>query len=123
MPNLTVMIGEQAGTTFQVLGRPLSIGRDSSRDIQIMDMKVSRKHAVIRFSEPNYVISPMKTINPIRINGEEVSVETALKEGDEVMFGDTLLRFSMLESDGHFTNAVNHAKDVSRRARDANTMM
>ena len=122
MANLTIMIGEQAGTTFEIASRPLSIGRDASRDIQITDMKASRKHGVVRFADPDYVISPLKTINPILVNGEPISEQTPLKEGDEVMIGDTLLRFSLLSADG-FTNAVNHLKDNSPRARDANTML
>ena len=122
MANLTIMTGEQAGTTFEIASRPLSIGRDSSRDIQIMDMKASRKHGVVRFADPDYVISPLKTINPILVNGDPIGEQTPLKEGDEVTVGNTLLRFSMQGADG-YTNAVNHLKDNSPRARDANTMM
>ncbi|MBL4809435.1 MAG: FHA domain-containing protein [Phycisphaerales bacterium] len=122
MANLTIMTGDQAGASFEIAGRPLSIGRDPSRDIQIMDMKVSRKHAVIRFSEPNHVVAPMKSMNALLVNGDEIEIETPLNEGDEIMLGDTVLRFS-LQSSPNYTNALNHAKISSRKARDANTMM
>jgi len=122
MANLTIMTGEQAGASFEIASRPLSLGRDPSRDIQVMDMKVSRKHAVIRFSEPNHVVAPMKSMNGVLVNGEEIGTECPLNEGDEITLGDTVLRFS-LQSSPDYTNALNKAKITSRKARDANTMM
>jgi len=122
MANITIMTGEQAGASFEIANRPLSLGRDPSRDIQIMDMKVSRKHAVIRFTDPNHVVAPMKSMNALLVNGEEVETETQLNEGDEIMLGDTVLRYS-LENSPDYTNALNRAKITSRKARDANTMM
>lgn len=122
MPSLTIMIGAQAGTTFELANRALSVGRDPSRDIQITDLKVSRKHAVIRLGESGHVIAPTKAKNGLLINGSEITEETVLADGDELTLGDTLLRFS-LQSSPDFTNAVHNRKVADRNARDANTMM
>lgn len=122
MPSLTIMIGEQAGTTFDLANRPLSVGRDPSRDIQITDLKVSRKHAVVRLTESGHAIAPTKAKNGLLINGTDVSDETLLQDGDELILGETVLRFSV-ESSPDFTNAVHNRKVADRNARDANTMM
>lgn len=123
MSNLTIMTGEQAGTNFELSNRPLSVGRDPSRDIQILDLKVSRKHAIIRFNETAHVIAPTKAMNGLMINGKAIENETVLNEGDEIMLGNTVIRFSKIQSDDDATNAVHHRKVADRQARDAKTMM
>jgi len=122
MSNLTIMTSDQAGITFELKSRPLSVGRDPSRDIQITDLKVSRKHAVIRMTETGHSVAPTKAMNGLLINGDEIAEETALKDGDELTLGDTVLRFSLDSSPG-YTNAVHHRKIADRSARDANTII
>lgn len=122
MSNLTIMTGNQTGTTFELASRTLSVGRDPSRDIQIVDLKVSRKHAVIRLLDNQHAITPTKAKNGLLVNGEEIDNETILNDGDEITFGDTVLRFSN-EYAPDSTNAVNHRKVADTQARDANTIM
>jgi len=122
MSNITIMTGEQAGKTYEIANRPISIGRDPSRDIQILDMKVSRKHALIRFVEKRHVLSSMKSTNGLWVNGEDLDEEAILNDGDEISLGETVLRFTF-ESSPDYTNAVHHRKVSNREARDANTMM
>lgn len=122
MAILTIMIGDQIGTTFDLASRPLSLGRAPSRDIQITDPKVSRKHAVIRPVDGHHAITPTKATNDILINGQPIHSETVFQDGDELTLGDTVARFST----GHAadaTNAVHHRKIADAQARDARTMM
>jgi len=122
MSNLTVMTGEQAGTSFELSNRPLSVGRDPSRDIQILDLKVSRKHAIVRPSDAHHTITPTKAMNALLVNGEAIESETALKEGDEITLGDTVVRYSLVGSTD-VTDGVHQRKVADRQARDANTLM
>ncbi len=122
MPILIITSGKQEGTTFELAHRPLSLGRDPSRDIQILDQRVSRKQAMIRHNGTHHVLSPMRSTNPIRHNGQEIQGDTPLSEGDEIAIGDTVLRFTAL-TPAEFTNAVNHRKVADRNAREANTIM
>jgi|TARA_R110000782_G_scaffold20675_9_gene55815 pSer/pThr/pTyr-binding forkhead associated (FHA) protein len=122
MASLTIMTGEQAGTHFELANRPLSVGRDPSRDIQVLDPKVSRKHAIVRAVSGQHAIAATKALNGILINGEETAGDTLLRDGDEILLGDTVLRFSEHNDFGQ-TNAVHHRKVADRRVRDANTMM
>lgn len=122
MAGLTIITGEQAGTHFELANRTLSVGRDPSRDIQIIDPKVSRKHAMIRTETEKYLIAATKALNGIIINGTPVDGETALNEGDEIQLGDTTLRFATSISPDA-TNAVNHRKVGGRAIRESNTLM
>jgi pSer/pThr/pTyr-binding forkhead associated (FHA) protein len=93
-----------------------------TRDIQVIDGKVSRKHAVVRMGDAGHMISSTQSKNGLLITGEEIAEETRLADGDEVMLGDTVLRYRV-DSGGDYTNAVHHRKVADRDARDANTMM
>lgn len=122
MSILIITKGEQEGTTFELASRPLSLGRDPSRDIQILDQRVSRKQAMIRHDGTTHVLSPMRSTNPMRLNGQEVENDSPLSDGDEIAIGETVLRFTT-QTPSEYTNAVNHRKVASRDAREANTIM
>ncbi|MFG0243956.1 MAG: FHA domain-containing protein [Phycisphaerales bacterium JB054] len=122
MAGLTIISGEQSGTHFELASRPLSVGRDPSRDIQIVDPKVSRKHAMIRSDNGRFLIAATKALNGVVINGVASEGETMLQEGDEIQLGDTLLRFGSPASPD-VTNAVHHRKVADRAVRENNTLM
>ena len=96
MASLNIIQGPQTGTHFELARRPLSVGRDPSRDIQILDPKVSRKHAIIRYEGDNHVIVVSSAKNGIKINGSEIDDHATLNEGDEIRLGDTVLQFTEL---------------------------
>ena len=122
MPSFTILNGDQAGTRFDLGKRTLSIGREPARDIQLIDPKVSRKHAIVRHDDGRYLICATKALNGVSINGTAITDETALNEGDEVALGGTLLRFGE-PADGDKTNAVLGRKNADRDLRDARTVM
>lgn len=121
MPSLTIISGENSGKHFVLTHRTLSIGREPSRDIQLCDPKVSRKHALLRCNGETYLISPCKALNGVLINGEKIEGEYALKPGDEVAMGDTVLRFAPAAS-GDRTNALMVRKLASRQLREELTI-
>ena len=47
MAYLLVTSGPSAGTSFDLKQCPLSVGRDVTRDVQLLDMQVSRKHFTV----------------------------------------------------------------------------
>lgn len=112
MASLNLIKGPQEGKHFELPKRPLSIGREASRDIQIIDPKVSRKHAVIRFEDGNYVIAMASARNGIKINGAKIAEQAVLREGDQITLGDSVLQYTEL---GAFKgDAVNEIKAATR---------
>lgn len=112
MASLNIIQGAQAGTHFELSKRPLSIGREAGRDIQILDPKVSRKHAMVRFEEGGYVIAIASARNGIKVNGAKVADLARLSEGDKIAMGDTVLQFTELGA--YKGDAVNQIKAATR---------
>ena len=121
MPSLVITSGDNAGTHFPLANRPLSIGRDPARDIQLADPKVSRKHCLIRRCGDEYVLQPFQSVNCVLINGSEISDEVVLKDRDKIELGDTTLRFRAAD-DPNRTNALERRKRADRRMREEQTI-
>jgi pSer/pThr/pTyr-binding forkhead associated (FHA) protein len=68
------------------------IGRGSDADVRVDDPKVSRKHASIFYTGSEFRIRDESSINGTVLNGSRV-VEYAIRDGDELVIGETLLRF------------------------------
>lgn len=122
MPSLTIVSGDQAGKQFVLAKRPLSIGRDPTRDIQIVDSRVSRKHAMVRVDGERHVMSPTKALNGVIINGVAIESEAVLSDGDRILLGETELVYAVSD-DPNLTNAVHQRKLADRHLREKNTLM
>lgn len=121
MPCLTIIAGEQSGKQFDLANRPLSIGRDPSRDIQLLDPRVSRKHALLHRAGEGYAITPVKTLNGVRINDAPIEAETTLRDGDRITLGDTVLRYDVSMEQAH-ANALHERKLADRQRREFKTI-
>ncbi len=76
------------GTAEIRLGRK----RDEN-DIPLQGLNASRRHAVIRFEQGQYIIQGLSANNPVIVNNEPISQPRALQTGDVIQLGDTTLRF------------------------------
>jgi hypothetical protein len=68
------------------------IGRGSEADVRIHDSKASRKHASIFFTGTEFRVRDESSLNGTLLNGSRV-MEYAIRDGDELLVGDTLFRF------------------------------
>ena len=73
--------------------RPLSIGRGSDQDIRLLDLTVSRAHAVIQPVEGRFVIRDMGSTNATLLNGEPIGEQQVLFDGAEIRIGTHTLVF------------------------------
>lgn len=70
------------------------LGRKSDEnDLQLKGLNASRKHAVIRFENGQFVIYALNLNNPVIINNEPIVHQHVLRNGDMILLGETLLRF------------------------------
>ena len=122
MPSLTIVTGENAGKQFVLAKRPLSIGRDPARDIQVIDPKVSRKHAIVRPEGDGHALASAKALNGVIINGNEIDAERVLADGDRIQLGDTELVYASSDEPDR-TNALHQRKQADRKLRESNTLM
>lgn len=70
----------------------ISLGRLPESTIVLADPNVSRQHAEIRPRGATFVVIDLGSTNGTRVNGIRVS-EHELADGDELMFGNTRMRF------------------------------
>lgn len=76
-----------------VLGeRTISVGRTPECDIVLSDPNVSRRHAEVRPAGAGYVVVDLGSTNGSRLNGVRIT-EEPLRDGDEITFGNTRVRF------------------------------
>lgn len=121
MSSLEIISGRQCGAVFPLANRPLSVGRDPARDIQVLDPKVSRRHFIVRRSGPDYVLVPFRSLNGVYLNGRYLEGEVVLRHDDIISIGDTTLRFddSSRSAGG---DGLNCRKAADRRFRERSTI-
>ncbi|MFM8683135.1 MAG: FHA domain-containing protein, partial [Chthoniobacterales bacterium] len=84
---LTVYFPEDSPTTHEFVGSKLTVGRLGDNDVHLDDGSVSGHHAELAVREGNAVLVDMDSTNGTLLNGEQVSGEVPLNEGDEIYFG------------------------------------
>jgi hypothetical protein len=86
------VIGGAEPRRFEITMTRTLLGRSDRSDVRINDAKVSRKHACILYVENEFRIRDERSGNGTLLNGSKV-VEYALRPGDKLLLGDTLLKF------------------------------
>lgn len=92
MPYLEVLNGPEVGNRAPVEQETFFLGREPSNHLILSDRTVSRKHAVINKVEGRFIISDLKSLKGLLVNGEKTR-ETSLEDGDEIVLGAVRLRF------------------------------
>lgn len=95
---LRIEEGNGKGRIFTLsTGGVYLIGREGA-DIVLDDEKVSRKHAELGLYGPEaHVLRDLASTNGSLRNDRRVGEKTKLLNGDLLRFGDTVLRFSVVE--------------------------
>jgi hypothetical protein len=81
-----------SGDRFTLTESIITIGRHPDSNLVLADPNVSRNHAEIRPQGDRYEIVDLGSTNGSRVNGVRVSTQV-LNDGDELMFGNTRMRF------------------------------
>ena len=82
---LLVLKGAGAGARFLLDAVETKIGRDTSNEIQLDDITVSRSHAIIT-KKDGYSIKDLGSLNGTYLNAIAVR-ETTVNAGDEIQIG------------------------------------
>lgn len=95
--SLLVIAGAAAdiGTHILVEGT-VPIGRDP-RGLQLNDARISRSHATVEQSEGRYLLHDLGSTNGTSLNGQPVSGDATLQDGDRIVLGQTVIKFTMVD--------------------------
>ena len=84
--------GPLDGRTFPLTEDRMSIGREPSNQIPLLDSLVSRRHCVIRREGQGFLIEDLDSRNSTFVNNMPVK-ERLLTDGDEIRIGKSILVF------------------------------
>jgi len=118
MASIIVTSGEHKGE-YLLLGRRTNvIGRAEALPMQILDDMVSRKHLRIRYDEitKKHNAEDMNSKHGVLINNRKITEITPLKEGDQILIGQTTLLYTEKDFDDR-ESALSHFKKVGERQR------
>ena len=100
---LEAITGPRKGEIFRLDDSVLSIGRDPSNHLPILDSALSRHHCQIEWRDDTYVIRDMDSRNGTLLNGS-VLKDKQLTDGDEIKMGASTFLFRLI-ADGAVSGA------------------
>lgn len=111
---------DSSGREHPIRPGTTSLGREA--DIQVVDSKVSRRHAQIVSQDGRLVIEDLGSTNGTKVNGQPVAAgeKRQLASGDRISFGGVELRLSMPgEAGGNTTQVFGSNKTAAMTAAPA----
>ncbi len=99
MPILTFIGGGQVGRRVLLADDSITLGRADDSTIMINDPAVSRIHMEIAYDPMSnaYTVNDLGSSNGTLVNGEPTKT-WVLNEGDKIIVGGTVLRFSWIDA-------------------------
>ena len=96
--------GPLAGRTFPLTEDQISIGREPSNQISLLDSLVSRRHCLIRKDGQGFLIEDLESRNSTFVNNVPIK-ERMLADGDQIRIGKSTLVFQGLAKETSDGNA------------------
>lgn len=91
-----------------VVEKQVVIGRELPAALVIHDARVSRAHAMVERRGPVYVAGDLGSTNGTLVNGVRLQGERVLQEGDKIVVGRTVLKFTHVdETEAVYLRQVN----------------
>ena len=93
---LRIVKGIPPNARFPVEG-PVTIGRGPENRIDLLDVRVSRKHAQVRPTAEGVILEDFGSTNGTTVNGQLVQGPIRIVAGDAIGLGDTILRLEVAD--------------------------
>jgi pSer/pThr/pTyr-binding forkhead associated (FHA) protein len=93
-------------------GRRYYIGRGSTCEVRILDLKLSRKHCAVEFGDGAWRVVDLLSTNGCRLNGEQIVGTIPLAHGNLIEAGQTTLKVMLKEEEEEDTSADEGSKGV-----------
>jgi len=114
---LKLIIEDDEGrkTVVPFVREEITIGRQEGNTIRLTERNVSRRHARLLRQNGHVVVEDLGSSNGTRINGERISGQSAIKDGDLIQIGDYDLA---LQSEAAAAAAAARARSAPAPADD-----
>ncbi len=90
---LTCVAGPDQGLRVPLGSAASVLGRGEAAEVRLQDRAVSRRHAEVAWDGPLPRLRALRSLNGVYLNGRPVEGTPALRTGDVIELGQTLLRF------------------------------
>jgi len=94
-----VWAGRDRGKCYPLEEGEIVIGRDEQADLQIVDEMVSRRHIKLtrkgEGADASYVLADLNSSNGVKVNGNRVTRECPLHDGDKIEIGESKLLYTV----------------------------
>src|SRR3984957_19543547 len=97
-PRLLVLSGPLKDSTISLSEGEITIGREASNGIAVVDPSVSRKHCLLSAQDGRFRVRDLDSRNGTLVNGAGVE-EQWLQHGDEIAAGDSSFLFLLEEEE------------------------
>ena len=101
---LEAITGPLKGSSIDLTEQEISIGREPSNKVSLLDASVSRRHCLISREGGQFKVQDLNSRNATFVNGVPVT-ERVLASGDEIKVGNSIFVFVVPEAE--------HAKSIS----------
>jgi len=108
---LVIQNGPQAGKRVEICKDFTTIGRSRGCDIFLEDVTVHRKQASIVYTEVGYLLRDDHGSDDSIVNGRSVK-EQLLKDGDQLLFGNTRLTYFSHEATRPFQQPSSRGREL-----------
>jgi len=95
-PRLLVLSGPLKDSTISLSEGEVTVGRDASNGIAVVDPSVSRKHCLVSWNEGRFRVRDLDSRNGTLVNGNGIE-EQWLEHGDQIATGDSSFLFLLDE--------------------------
>ncbi len=98
-PCLVMIKGDFIGQVYELKQDVTMIGRSDDVDLVVSDTSISRRHAMIVRRANGFFLSDLGSTNGSFVNKEAVMRPEALNEGDKVILGGVVFKFTYQDED------------------------
>jgi len=95
---LTCVAGPDQGASFPLGEAESVLGRSEQAEVRLRDLAVSRLHAAVVWEGSQAFLHRRRCTNGVYLNGRPLSDKQALRSGDVIELGQTLLCFEQPEA-------------------------
>jgi pSer/pThr/pTyr-binding forkhead associated (FHA) protein len=119
MPELILEIVEGDGAGRQeALTGPIEIGRDASATLSLQDEQMSRRHARVSAQGDLAIVEDLGSTNGTYVNEQPIEGPRALRAGDRIRVGLTVLELRTAQEVQRQPSAVQPVPQVTRLSRE-----
>ncbi len=93
MARLIIVRGVDEGTTLELVGDSMVLGREGSTPLRLHDTEVSRRHAVFENLGGQWRLRDLGSANGTQVNGRAIQ-DVQLRPGDQIQIGQSSLVYS-----------------------------